>query len=143
MRGKSCEVVTQLGAQESASGPALQEFLAAFGVFAFRVRLVINQLPWTSRFRGERGALRMLRQPPLQVRRKTNVEPIVFSRMQEINVEHPLVFYPESRVRRSLLRGHQCCKAAWRSFTRWSSRGACIRSAQAANAGVGPRQRGV
>ena len=29
----------------------------------------------------------------------------VFSRIQEINAEHPLVFYSESRVRRSLLRG--------------------------------------
>jgi hypothetical protein len=54
-----------------------------------------------------------------------------------------------SRVRRSLLRGRHrpaALLAAWRSFTRSqrsSNRGASIRSAQAANAGVAPRQRNV
>lgn len=37
----------------SPSGATLQELLSAFGVFAFRVSLIINKLPWTSRFRGE------------------------------------------------------------------------------------------
>ena len=49
----------------------------------------------------------MLRQPPLHVRRETDVEPVVLSGMQKVNVEHPLVFYPKSRVRRSLLRGFE------------------------------------
>ena len=71
----------------------------------------------------------MLRQPPLQVRRETDVKPIVLRRMQQVDVEHPL-FVPRQRrgakpftrqhvhiehrvrvsrrdrVRRSLLRGN-------------------------------------
>jgi hypothetical protein len=42
------EIVAQLSAEETTSGPALQEFLSAFGVFALRVSLIINKLPWTA-----------------------------------------------------------------------------------------------
>ena len=47
-RGESFEIVTQLGAQETASGSALEEFLSALSVFAVRVSFVVNQLPRTS-----------------------------------------------------------------------------------------------
>jgi len=50
---ESFEIMTELAAQEAPSGSALQEFLTAFSVFALRVSLIINQLPWTSGFRGE------------------------------------------------------------------------------------------
>src|SRR5215813_431810 len=53
LRGESLEVMTQLGVQETPSSPTLQEFLSTFGVFALRVSLVINELPWTTRFRCE------------------------------------------------------------------------------------------
>ena len=49
--------------------------------------------------------LRMLRQPPLQVGRVPDVKPIVFRGMQRADVKHQRAFYPESHVRRSLLRG--------------------------------------
>jgi len=49
----------------------------------------------------------MLRQTPLQVRRETDVEPIVFRGMQHVDVKHPLAFYCDGRVVRSLLRGNR------------------------------------
>src|SRR4029077_11402123 len=44
----------------------------------------------------------MLRQPPLQVRRVTDVKPIVLRGMQQVDVKHVLSFYRDSRVGRSL-----------------------------------------
>jgi len=69
---------------------------------------------------------RMLRQPPLRVRRLPDVKPIVFRGMQRADVKHQRAFYPESRVRRSpftrirvvrvpRIRHHNC--QAFRSMT--------------------------
>jgi len=90
LRGKSSEKMTQLSAQKAPPGPALQESLAALGVFALRVGLVINKLPWTARFRCERSAAPMLRQTLLQICRKTNVKTEVAFRSQYVNIEHAL-----------------------------------------------------
>src|SRR6476646_4415668 len=88
LRGKSFGKMTQLRAQKTPPGPALQESLAAFGVFAIRVGLVINKLPWTARFRCERSAAPMLRQTLLQICRETNVKTEVAFRFQYVNIEH-------------------------------------------------------
>src|SRR5205814_3456475 len=55
---------------------------------------IIDKLPRTSRFRGERSAPHMLPQPPLQVRRVPDVKPIVLRGMQQVHVEHRVSFLP-------------------------------------------------
>src|SRR6266404_5600717 len=54
----------------------------------------------------------MLRQPPLQVRRVTDVKPIVFRGMQQVDVKTFPYANLDSCVRRSLLRGFELCECS-------------------------------
>ena len=82
------KMVRQLTFQKTPATPALEVSFAALRIFRFEVRFIVDQPPGAPERRGKRLTCLVLCDALPQVRRVTNVQPVVRLRLQNVNIEH-------------------------------------------------------
>jgi hypothetical protein len=88
------EVTPALLFQVSSPGATLEKLLAASGVGFFDIALVIDQSPRTAIGGRKRYPITVLVEPPPQIGRVADVEPLIGLRLQHVYIVHPAITEP-------------------------------------------------